>query len=224
MGAVRPSILSPAVNVVIFQWPCGAEPRRRLPRRARPLSLIILVAQPVSSMKINLCGSRLAWPSRQRRRAAATSGRCCSLASTVFFIAEPHAQQKPRDRALAGLDAARQKLDAKLVQRQIGLLLDPFLEPIGVGLKRRAPPARMRLGFGAALTAESLDPLDSRRGCDIEHIGLRPRRPPLLSCTDKTHPKIVRISHRCPRLEQRHNQLLRPVCESLTIRLIREPL
>ncbi len=110
------------------------------------------------------------------------------------------------------------------MQRQIGLLLDPFLEPIGVRLKRRAPAARMRLGFGTALAAESLNPFDCGRGCDIKHIGLRTRRPPLLSCTDKTHPKIVRISHRCPRLEQRQNQLLRPVCESLTIRLIREPL
>jgi hypothetical protein len=34
-----------------------------------------------------------------------------------FFITEPHAQQKSRDRALAGFDAARQKLDAKLMQR-----------------------------------------------------------------------------------------------------------
>ena len=54
------------------------------------------------------------------------------------------------------------------MQRQIGLLLDPFLEPIGVRLKRRAPAARMRLGFGTALAAESLNPFDCGRGCDIE--------------------------------------------------------
>jgi hypothetical protein len=46
------------------------------------------------------------------------------------------------------------------MQRQIGLLFNPFLEPIGMRLKRRAPPARMRLGFGTALVAERLNPLD----------------------------------------------------------------
>jgi len=116
---------------------------------------------------------------------------CAPVRGSDCAPIDTHAQQKPRDRALAGLDAARQKLDAKLVQRQIGLLLDPFLEPIGVGLKRRAPPARMRLGFGAALAVEGLNPFDSGRGTDIENPGLRTRRPPLFSCTDKTHPKIV---------------------------------
>ena len=29
MGAVSPPIVSPAVKVVIFQWPCGVEPRKR---------------------------------------------------------------------------------------------------------------------------------------------------------------------------------------------------
>lgn len=224
MGAVRPSILSPAVNVVIFQCPWGARPRKRSPRRARPLSLIILVAQPVSSTKISFSGSRRAWPSRQSWRASATSGRCCSLARTVFFEREPHTQQKTRHSAFAGLYALPRKFDAKLFQRNIGLLLDPRPQPIRVLGQWRSASASMRLGLRPALAAKDLHPFDCGRGAHIEDLGLRPRRPAPLNRTNQSNAQILRISHRCPRLEQGQTQLLRPLCESLPIQLIREPL
>jgi hypothetical protein len=183
------------VKVVIFQWPCGADPRKRLPRSALPRDLIMLVAQPVSSTKMSLSGSRLAWLSRQRCRPAATSGRSVSLASTVFFVTEPHLKQQARDCALAGFDAERQKPSAKLYQGDVGLFFDSRLQPIGMRRQRRTAPACMRLGGNAALAAENLHPFNSRRRTNLKHIGLRPCRPALLRRPDQTHPKIVRISH-----------------------------
>jgi hypothetical protein len=79
-GAVMASRLRAATKVVIFQWPCGTLPINRSPRRHRPLDLAILVLVPVSSMKISLSGSSSFCALRQRSRAAATSGRSCSLA------------------------------------------------------------------------------------------------------------------------------------------------
>ena len=184
----------------------------------------MLVAQPVSSMKISFSGSRRSWPSRQRCRAKATSGRACSLARTVFFKSEPQAQQKTRHGALAGLYPLRGKLDAELLQRDIGLLADPCLQPIRVRNKRGPAAASMRLDFRTALRAKDLHPFDSGRSTDIEYLGLRPRRLPLFDGTDKPDPKILRISHRCPQSGWGQIQLLRPFCESLTIPLIREPL
>jgi hypothetical protein len=36
IGAVMPARRSPAVKVVVFQWPCGTGARQRWPRIARP--------------------------------------------------------------------------------------------------------------------------------------------------------------------------------------------
>lgn len=100
------------------------------------------------------------------------------------------------------------------MERQIGLLLDPGREPIGMRCKRRAPPAPVRLGFNAALAMENLHPFDRGRGSHIENLGLRPRRLPLFHIPDQPDTKIVRISHPCPRLEWEQNQLLRGLWES----------
>ncbi len=63
IGAAMPDNRRPAVKVVVFQWPWGTAARHRSPHGARPRSRAIFVEAAVSSMKINLSGSRSSWPS-----------------------------------------------------------------------------------------------------------------------------------------------------------------
>jgi hypothetical protein len=64
---------------VICQCPCGTEAISRSPFGARPYSRHMLVVAHVSSMKTSLSGFRLGCRARHSSRAAATSGRACSL-------------------------------------------------------------------------------------------------------------------------------------------------
>ena len=80
-----PDSLSPATKVVVRQWPWGTPTRRRSPLGARPRRRVILVFNPVSSMKIRRSESRSGCASNQAPRAAATSARSCSLAWADFF-------------------------------------------------------------------------------------------------------------------------------------------
>ncbi|MGF1609730.1 MAG: hypothetical protein ACFCUQ_10065, partial [Kiloniellales bacterium] len=77
-----------------FPVPHAMAARQRSPRGAHPLRRAILVEAPVSSMKINLFGSRSSWPSNQAWRSAVTSGSCCSAACAVFFVRDPVALEK----------------------------------------------------------------------------------------------------------------------------------
>jgi hypothetical protein len=70
----------------------------------------MLVFVPVSSMKTKRLGSILLWRSALRTRRRATSGRSRSLATTVFFEAEPIGVNEIPHRAIVDLKAALSEL------------------------------------------------------------------------------------------------------------------
>jgi hypothetical protein len=118
-GAVRPS-------------------RRSHERRRRPVSIRHVGIKPLaaaassmggrhvgldpSSMKTRRGGSSSLWPSCRRARAAAMSGRSCSVARTIFFKGDLLLGEKAPNRAVANMDMTRRKLAPYVMQRQIGLL------------------------------------------------------------------------------------------------------
>src|SRR5438105_4731960 len=128
-GAVIASWRKPATKVIVFQWPQGTRPTTRRPRLARPRSRAMAVLVPVSSMNTSRAGSRSGCAAIQAARAAATSGRCCSLACTIFFKADALGGKEPPHRPVADLFAAAGKLGTDLLQRQVGNRGDPFQEP-----------------------------------------------------------------------------------------------
>src|SRR4030088_2006915 len=128
-GAGMPAWRKPATKVRIFQCPHGTRPITRRPRLARPRSRAMLVEVPVSSMNTSRAGSRSGCAAIQAARAAATSGRSCSLACTIFFEADVFGGEEPPHRAIADRLAARGKLGADLFQRQLGSRRDPLLQP-----------------------------------------------------------------------------------------------
>jgi hypothetical protein len=81
------------------------------------------------------------------RRAWATSGRACSAASRVFFMAETEPVQPAADRGAMHLDPMRpRKLKPQFIQRQIALLGQPPPYP-AVKPAQLAPPG-IALTFG----------------------------------------------------------------------------
>src|SRR5229473_2578359 len=128
-GAVIASCRKPATKVIVFQWPQGTRPTTRRPRLARPRSRAMAVLVPVSSMNTSRAGSRSGCAAIQAARAAATSGRSCSLACTIFFEADVLGGEEPPYRAIADMLAARGKFGADLLQRQVGNRGNPFQQP-----------------------------------------------------------------------------------------------
>jgi hypothetical protein len=87
----------------------------------RPLSRTMLVLLAVSSMNTSRAGFSMSCAFLQRRRARATSGRCCSAACRAFFIGEIMSLGKPPDRSAAAGDVSLTHRGHDLVQRQIRL-------------------------------------------------------------------------------------------------------
>src|SRR4051812_45772544 len=166
-GAVMPSWRSPARKVRTFQCPHGTRPTRRAPRLARPRSRAMLVVVPVSSRKTSRAGSRSGCAAIHRARAAATSGRSCSLACTIFFEADALGGEEPPHRAVADRLAASGKLGADLLQRQVGNRGDPLQQPIPIRLQARAVIAAHRLGGEPALLAPGVYPVNHRADCHL---------------------------------------------------------
>src|SRR5262249_49360922 len=78
-----------ATNVIVFHPPCGSWPISRSPRGQRPLRRTILMLVAVSSINTSRVVSRKPCCRIQRRRARATSARCCSAARRLFLNVMP---------------------------------------------------------------------------------------------------------------------------------------
>ena len=66
----------------------------------------------------------------QTRRASATSGWCCSVASSVFFMAEPEAVKPAADRRAVNRDIVDLlQFQAELVKRQIAPVAQAATDP-----------------------------------------------------------------------------------------------
>src|SRR5215469_18895530 len=135
-GAVTRSCRKAAMKVRVLQAPKGILQTRRSPRGARPQRRTMLVATAVSSRKTNRWGSSRCCFRRQVRRAAATSGRSCSAACRTFFERQLQMAQKPEDGGDADRNLPLHEPAPQLFQRDVRLLGNPSLQPLGIGCQR----------------------------------------------------------------------------------------
>ena len=168
----------------------------------QPVRLVSLVLVDVSSMKTRR-GKALAKKRRRRvvhsSRASRMSGRACSLACSVFFVAEPEPVQQAADAGAVNRHPAILKLDAQLVQRQFAGLRHPLAHKRS--MRRKLTPAR-RMALTAWRQRTGLAPKlhqfvhEARR-----HPEMTRRLPVAVTFIDKrsntlTHSHRQSLSHR----------------------------
>src|SRR6266536_313013 len=139
---------------MVFRCPYGTDPINRSPRGQRPLSRTMLVLLAVSSINTSRAGFSMSCAFLQRRRARATSRRCCSAACRAFFKGEIVSLEEPPNRSAAAGDSSLAHRGHDLVQRQIRLLDDQRQQPFRVLLQwRPAPSARLRFDASSIVPA-----------------------------------------------------------------------
>src|SRR5450631_1022214 len=164
-GAVRPLTRKAAMNVKVFQWPCGTLATSRSPRGERPEWRTILVVTDVSSIKTRRFARKDDFSAFSSARAAATSGRSCSAACSVFFEGDAVPIVKSPDRGSTDFQFfGRCEACADLVECQIGFSGHQIEQPPLVLLERRAAVASARLRRDATGCTPELHPADGRRG------------------------------------------------------------
>ena len=144
-------------------------------------------------MNTSRAGSNRNCSRRQRRRAWATSGRCCSAARRLFFFeCEIMTRKEPPDCRAAAWNAPLAHRGDDLVERQIRLLGDRSQQPFRVLFQRRRA-ASARLCFGASAVTPALQPFYRRTRAQIEALsGLPPRRS-RFDRLDHAFPQIIGI-------------------------------
>jgi len=128
----------------------------------------MFVDAQVSSMKTSFRGSRVGWFSRHAARAAATSGRFCSAAQSVFFIADPQALQKPTDRRLPDLDASLAQRLLQFEQGRARRLLDELTHESLMRGELRLPVAAEIPRTESSRRLKTLHQLDHEAHADVE--------------------------------------------------------
>jgi hypothetical protein len=111
--------------------------------------LVNFVLDEVSSIKISRANALL--KNRLRRtvhnsRARAISGRRCSLARRLFFMAQAKPVKKAAHTGAVRDDAASGKFDAQLIQRQVAILRKALTYPDAMGIQLAASPAALSPG------------------------------------------------------------------------------
>src|SRR5215475_2943588 len=183
-GATILSWRRPATKVMVFQCPCGAYPISRRPRAQRPRSLTILVVVAVSSIKTSRARSSKPCSRIQRRRARATSARCCSAAYRLFFKADIVTKEEaPNGAATAG--DTRCILDRNhFIQCQIRLCCNQAQKPFRIFFQSRHAAAACLRRSASSLTPET-HPIDDGTRADIKvlrHLTPRSARSNRLDC------------------------------------------
>src|SRR5258706_694970 len=138
-GATVRSWRRRATKVMVFQCPCGAYPTSRTPRAHRPRSRTILVVVAVSSIKTSRAGLSKPCSRIQRRRARATSARCCSAAYRLFFNGDVMTSEETPKRRTASTDSFLVHRRNDLIGRQVRLLSNKGEDPFRVLLQRGDP-------------------------------------------------------------------------------------
>ena len=131
------------MKVWVCHLPKGAWALKRWPTGDHPVRLVSLVLVDVSSIKINRA---TAWLKKRRRRlihrsrACAISGRSCSLALRLFFIAQTKPVEKTSDRGTMDMDAALGKFDAQFVQRHFAIAGNTLINPMAMRCQSATKP------------------------------------------------------------------------------------
>src|SRR5262245_30431308 len=134
-------------------------------------------------------------------RSAATSGRSCSAACSVFFEGDAVTVEEAPDRADAGLLLSlRAQPRADLLKRQVRFRGDQIDQPLPVHLQRRAAVTGAGLGIYASCRPPAIHPADRRRRADAENARGLACALAGLDDLDRSHPKVLRVSlrHRLP--------------------------
>src|SRR6266849_7413257 len=108
-------------------------------------------------MKISCFGSRVSCSFRKALRAAATSGRSCSAACTLFFKGQVDVVEEPRNPRLAHLHFFFRQANLKLCKRTIRLFSYKLLNPICMWLKRESLVPAELVWTDTARFARTLD-------------------------------------------------------------------
>src|SRR5487761_960545 len=135
------------MNVKVFQRPYGTLATSRSPRGQRPEWRTILVVTDVSSIKTSRFARKDDCSAFSAVRAAATSGRSCSAACSVFFKRDAVPLVKSPNRGSADLQPfGRCQPCADLIECQIRFSGHQIEQPLLMRLKRRATVAGAGLG------------------------------------------------------------------------------
>src|SRR5713226_9540043 len=179
--------------------PSGTYPIKRSPRGLRPFGRTMLVLTAVSSMNTNLAGSRSPCSRIQRRRARATSARCCSAARRLFFNGDVMTSEETPKRRTASTDSFLVHRRNDLIERQVRLLSNKGEDPFRVLLQRGDAPSPW-LGPGRSVRFPALHPSNRRTRADLQLFGgLTPRRSRLHKSNDShSHLTGIRSAHGPP--------------------------
>lgn len=105
------------------------------------------------------------------------------------------------DRARSNLEFLRAaEPQADVIERQVRLRGDKIEQPLLMLVQRRAAMAGAGLGLDAAGRRPALDPVNRRRGTDVEQTCRLPRAVTFLDDRDDPLPQVFRVSlrHRAP--------------------------
>ena len=155
----------------------------------------------VSSINTSRVVSRKPCCRSQRRRARATSARCCSAARRLFFERDAMAIKESPERAAAARNPSLSHRCNNLVQRSVRLLGNQGKDALAIFLQNRtATAARFRRTHPVITPA--LQPFDRRTGADLKALGrLTPRRP-RFHCFDNALTQVTRQCFRHRRSPQ----------------------
>src|SRR5260370_13402308 len=199
IGATTPVRRRPATKVTVSQWPSGTYPIKRSPRGLRPFGRTMLVLTAVSSMNTNLAGSRSPCSRIQRRRARATSARCCSAARRLFFNGDVMTSEETPKRRTASTDSFLVHRRNDLIERQVRLISKKVEAQFRVLLKGGDAPSAW-LGPGRSVRFPALHPSNRRTRAVLQLFGgLTPRRSRLHKSNDSnSHLTGIRSAHGPP--------------------------
>src|SRR5712692_627060 len=175
-------------------------------------------------MKTSFAGSSNGWSFRHAARAAATSGRSCSAACTVFFEADTFPGVEPPHRSVADADAALLQLVADLLQRQVRSHFDPLQKPGPLALQARTVIAAHGLRRHAAGVLPAPNPVDHRADPDprtpmpprVATARLQPRRPPASANLPNKAVPCLLASNPSQKLESRSSLKGNPLSDSVS--------
>src|ERR1700724_4443843 len=124
-------------------------------------------------------------------RAAAPSGRSCSVACRVFVERDLLTIVEAPDRARSNLELLRAvEPQADVIERQVRFRGDKIEQPLLMLVQRRAAMASAGFGLDGAGRRPRLDPPDRRRGTDVEQTCRPPRAPTFLDDRDAPLPQV----------------------------------
>src|SRR5712675_1039204 len=138
-------------------------------------------------------GSNIPCSRIQRRRAWATSARCCSSARRFFFFeGDTVALEKPCDRTLAGSYPALAQFGDSLLQSPVRLFSHQSQHLLSVPFQRRKAPSA-RLGFTTLGLVPALQPSHSGARVNVKNLRSLPPRCPCLHCINHAPAQISRM-------------------------------